>query len=93
MVLDGTGWHKSLSMPIPGNVRLLSLPPYSPELNPIEHLCDELREKHFHNHAFDSLDALEDQLVQGLRALEIDHERVTSICAWDWIFKESSIAN
>lgn len=93
MVLDGAGWHKSLSMPTPGNVRLLSLPPYSPELNPVEHLWDELREKHFHNHAFDSLDALEDQLVQGLRALEIDHERVTSICPWDWIFKAYSIAN
>ena len=93
MVLDGAGWHKSLSMPIPDNIRLLSLPPYSPELNPVEHLWDELREKHFHNHAFDSLDALEDQLVQGLLALEIDHERVTSICAWDWIFKASSIAN
>ena len=38
MVLDGAGWHKSQSMHISSNIRLLSLPPYSPELNPVEHL-------------------------------------------------------
>jgi hypothetical protein len=38
MVLDGAGWHKNQSMPIPDSIRLLSLPPYSPELNPVEHL-------------------------------------------------------
>ena len=54
MVLDGAGWHKNKSMPIPENIRLLSLPSYSPELNPTEHLWDELREKHFHNRAFTS---------------------------------------
>jgi transposase len=30
---------------IPGNMRLIALPPYAPELNPVEHLWDELREK------------------------------------------------
>jgi transposase len=43
MVLDAARWHKSQSMPIPGNIRLLSLPPYSPELNPLEnHLVEGL---------------------------------------------------
>lgn len=93
MVLDGAGWHKSQSMPIPDNLRLLSLPPYSPELNPVEHLWDELREKCFHNLAFDSLDALEDQLVTGLRNLEFDQERVSNICSWKWIINALSIAN
>ena len=80
-------------MPIPDNIRLLSLPPYSPELNPVEHLWDELREKHFHNLAFDSLDALENQLVAALHALENDSEPVKSICNWEWIIKSISIAN
>jgi transposase len=39
------------------------LPPSSPELNPVEHLWDEIREKFFHNKAFNSLDALEDHLA------------------------------
>ncbi|WP_430229234.1 transposase [Nitrosomonas communis] len=44
---------------MPHNLRLLMLPPYSPELNPAENLWDELREKSFHNRVFDSLDAFE----------------------------------
>lgn len=93
MVLDGAGWHKSKSMPIPDNLRLLPLPPYSPELNPVEHLWDELREKYFHNKVFDSLDALENQLVIGLRDLESNHQRVKNICAWEWIINATSNAN
>jgi transposase len=85
MVLDGAGWHASASLKAPANMRLLSLPPYAPELNPIEHVWDELREKSFHNKAFDSLDALEDQLETGLLALENDQPRVKSIVSWDWI--------
>lgn len=93
MVLDGAGWHKSLSMPIPDNICLLSLPPYSPDLNPVEHLWDELREKYFHNRAFDSLDALENRLVEALRALENNNESVKSICNWNWIINAISNAN
>ena len=85
MVLDGAGWHRSAALKAPSNMRLLSLPPYAPELNPVEHIWEELREKYFHNKAFDSLDALEDQLLVGLVALEQDRPRVQSIVAWDWI--------
>jgi transposase len=85
LVLDGAGWHASTELKPPGNMKLLSLPPYAPELNPVEHLWDELREKHFHNKAFDSIDALEDQLQTGLLALENDMPQVKSIVAWDWI--------
>jgi putative transposase len=33
MIVDGAGWHKSKKLEIPENIRLLHLPPYSPELN------------------------------------------------------------
>ena len=85
MVLDGAGWHRSVTLRPPPNMRLLSLPPYAPELNPVEHIWDELREKYFHNKTFDSIEALEDQLSEGLLALEQDISRVQSIVAWDWI--------
>jgi len=49
MTLDGAGWHRNESLIIPDNIRFLSLPPYSPELNPVEHIWDDLREKAFHN--------------------------------------------
>ncbi len=41
MVLDGAGWHKSKDFKLPDHLRLLFLPPYSPELNPQEHLWNE----------------------------------------------------
>lgn len=93
MVLDGAGWHKSKDFRLPDNLRLLFLPPYSPELNPQEHLWDELREKYFHNRVFDSIDALEDHLVDALRDMENAPERVKSIAGWDWIINPVSIAN
>ena len=83
MVLDGAGWHQGIQPPI--NMRLLKLPPYSPELNPVEHIWDEIREKYFANRVFESLDALEGQLVNALRDMEYDHDRVSSISSWPWI--------
>lgn len=93
MVLDGAGWHKCKGFRLPDNLRLLFLPPYSPELNPQEHLWDELREKRFHNRVFDSIDALEDHLVAALHDMENAPERVKNIAGWDWIINSVSIAN
>ncbi len=70
MMLDGAGWHNSKDFHLPENIRLLFLPPYSPQLNPQEHLWDELREKYFHNRVFDSIDALENHLATALGDLE-----------------------
>lgn len=85
MVQDGAGWHSSKLLKPPPNMTLLSLPPYAPELNPVEYVWDELREKHFHNRVFDSLTALEDQLEFALRAFENNPTMLTSIVAWEWI--------
>jgi DDE superfamily endonuclease len=85
MVMDGAGWHRSHVLKAPHNIYLLKLPPYAPELNPVEHVWDELREKFFHNRVFESIDALENQLAVGLRALENDPERLRSIVSWEWI--------
>jgi transposase len=66
-------------------MRLEALPPYSPPLNPMEHLWDEVREKWFANEVFDSLDGVEDRLVEALVALEGDQDLVASTTGFDWI--------
>ena len=38
MIIDGAGWHRSDALKSPENIYLLKLPPYAPELNPIEHV-------------------------------------------------------
>jgi transposase len=68
-------------------MHLLSLPPYAPELNPVEHLWDELREKRLHKRVFDSLHALEDHLQVALKDFELDTRRIQSIVAWPWIIE------
>lgn len=93
MVLDGAGWHKNQTIPLPSNLRLLFLPPYSPELNPVEHLWDDLREKSFHNRVFDSIDALENHLEQELAAFEENSQRAKYITHWPWIINALSNAN
>ena len=85
MVIDGAGWHCSHMLKAPDNIYLLKLPPYAPELNPIEHVWDELREKYFHNRAFKSLDALEDHLMMALQLSEANPDTLRSIVAWPWI--------
>ena len=85
MILDGAGWHKAGTLVTPENMKLLHLPPYSPELNPVEHLWDELREKYFHNKVFDSISSLEKHLESSLLSMELDQQKVRSIVAWPWI--------
>jgi putative transposase len=41
MIWDGAGWHKAKRLPIPANLRLVPLPPWSPQLHPAEHVWDE----------------------------------------------------
>jgi len=93
MVLDGASWHASAALVVPQNMRLHFLPPCSPELNPVEHLWDELREKHFHNRTFSSLEHIEQHLVEVLPDFGRNTERIHSICAWYWIIISFSNAN
>lgn len=78
MQLDQAGWHHSRSLQVPENIRLIEQPAHGPELNPVEHLWEEVREKYLHNWAFSSLDLLEEQLCQGLNAIIADQELVRS---------------
>jgi hypothetical protein len=93
MVVDGASSHKAKDLAIPDNVRLLALPPYAPELNPQEHVWDELREKEFPNRVFNHLDAVIRQLELGLPRLAADTERLRSLTAWPWIISINLNAN
>ena len=55
MVVDGASSHVAKALVVPENIRLHRLPGYSPELNPQEHLWDELREKEFPNRVFSDM--------------------------------------
>ncbi|CBH23714.1 transposase [Salinibacter ruber] len=43
LILDDGRFHKANTLTIPDNVRLIFLPPYSPELNPVERFWQDLK--------------------------------------------------
>ena len=63
-------------------MRLIEQPAYSQEVNPVEHLWEELREKYLHNRLFSSLDLLVEVLCQALNELTDDKERLTSMMSF-----------
>jgi hypothetical protein len=85
MVVDGASSHVAKVLPVPENIRLLRLPPYSPELNPQEHVWDEIREKEFPNRVFSDLASVTARLQKGLPQLAADRQRLRSITAWPWL--------
>jgi len=90
MCLDGAGWHTSKELTLPENIRLLKLPPYSPELNPTEHIWDYIREqKQFNNYTFDTLDEVEQNLSKALQELNSELIPMMSLCNFSWLRQTS----
>jgi transposase len=56
-VMDNAGWHNGLK--IPENIKIMHLPPYSPELNPVERLWRYLKDNTLKNKVYDTLNELE----------------------------------
>lgn len=83
--MDGAGWHRANELRIPETMKLLFLPPYSPELNPVELLWDHLRENYFANRVFESLDEVEEVLCEGLRNLITHPGIVHSMANFPWL--------
>jgi transposase len=93
MVVDGASSHKAKELIVPENIRLVRLPGYSPELNPQEHIWDEVREKAFPNLVLDQMALVVDRLKSGMSALAADTDRVRRITAWPWVVSLNLKAN
>lgn len=69
MVADNVAWHRSKGLKIPENMEIFPLLPYSPELNPVEQIWDEVRKKGFRNELFNTLKHVEIRLCDTLLSL------------------------
>lgn len=85
MALDGAPSHRGKELEVPKNMALVFLPPYSPELNPVEQLWNVLRRDYFANRVFDSLNAATLQAERGLVNLASNGETLKSLTNWPWI--------
>ena len=54
LIMDQAGWHKSQDLKVPGNIKIFHLPPYSPQLNPIERLWQHIKKKYLSNRFFEN---------------------------------------
>ena len=88
LVLDQAGWHGSRHLSVPGNVTLVPLPPYAPELNPVERVWLHLRERFLSHRLINSNAAIVDACCQAWNALT--PERLQSLINYPWIRKVTS---
>jgi transposase len=85
LTVDGAGWHQTGDkLRVPDNVTLLHLPPYSPELNPVENVWAYLRGNKLGNRVFDTYEAVVDACADAWGWLAAQPERITSIGARKW---------
>lgn len=82
---DGAAWHKSAGLELPDNIVLFHIPPYTPEMNPIEQIWKEIRKRGFRNEVFPSLDKVVDRLCDTICSLSNDV--ISSITGHNWIIK------
>jgi len=85
LVCDGAGWHQTgQRLTVPDNVTLLRLPPYSPELNPIENVWEYLRGNKLSRSVWQSYDDIVQACCDAWNWLIADTVRVTSITTRKW---------
>lgn len=85
LVCDGAGWHQTgQRLTVPANLSLLRLPPYAPELNPIENLWEYLRANLLSMRVWENYEHIVDACCDAWNALIADSPRITSITARDW---------
>jgi transposase len=84
LVLDGAGYHVAKNLAVPHNITLVPLPPYAPELNPIENVWEYLRGNKLAITVFDSYDDILDKSCNAWTFFADDNDRITSITTRSW---------
>ncbi len=80
MVWDQAGFHTSKNLKIPANVTIVPLPPYSPELNPVENLWHYLRSHYWANRIYADYDALRIAAVDAWQQAALNKKLIKSVC-------------
>lgn len=84
VIIDGAGWHTSHDLVVPGNITLVPLPPYSPELNAIEKLWQFMRQTLLSHRLFADLNAIMDVCCDVWNRILEEPGRIRSTCGYQW---------
>jgi transposase len=85
LIWDQAGFHTSDKVRIPSNVTLVPLPPYSPQLNPIEKLWQYLRQHYWSNRVYDDYDHLRQAANEAWKRVCLEPKKVKSICRANYL--------
>lgn len=85
LVMDKAGWHVTGRLKVPANISLVHLPPYSPELNPVERVWLHLKERYLSHRLFADMPAIVDACAKAWNDLLADKGRVASLTDYDYI--------
>lgn len=85
VIVDGAGWHTMDTAQPFSNVTLIKLPPYSPELNPIEQVWSWIRQHCLSNKVFSGYEDIVEQVSSAWNRFIDDIGRVKRMCFRDWI--------
>lgn len=85
MVLDQAGWHGARALIVPKNITLVPLPPYAPELNPVERVWLYLKERFLSHRLHADYDAIVEAASRAWRRLAEETGRLATLCAYPWI--------
>ncbi len=90
MLWDGAGFHASKQLCVPDNVTIVTLPAYSPELNPIENLWHYLKSHYWSNRAYKDYEALEQAALDAWRKAVLDQKLMKTVCAAPYLERATS---
>jgi transposase len=85
LVVDQAGWHDVKALHVPDNITLIPLPPYSPELNPVERIWLYLRERFLSFRLHQDFHATVNALCQAWNALRQEAGRLSTLTSYPWI--------
>ena len=83
LVLDNAGWHTEPGLAVPDGIRLVSLPRYSPELQPAERLWRLIDEPLVNRH-FASLAELDATVAQRCLILKAERDTLNAHTGFHW---------
>jgi transposase len=90
LIWDGAGFHVSRQLQVPANITIIQLPPYSPELNPIENLWHYLKSHFWSNRAYADYDHLEQAAIEAWKKAVLDADLMKTVCAAPYVKSATS---
>lgn len=84
LIMDGASWHKSKDLRVPKNIKIIYLPPYSPELNPTERLWEHIKRHTIKNKIYQTIESLKNCVGDFLN--DLNSETIRSLCEFNYLY-------